>query len=113
MPKNKGRGGKNYRRGKNENISKRQLEQKEEGQDYAHVIKMLGQGRLLCLCFGDGKTRLGHIRGKMKRKVWIQANDIVMVALRDFQDEKCDVVLKFFPEEVKQLKNLKEIPEVQ
>ena len=37
MPKNKGRGGKNYRRGKNENLSKRQLEMKEEGQDYAHV----------------------------------------------------------------------------
>jgi translation initiation factor 1A len=35
-----------------------------------------------------------------------------MVALREFQDEKCDVVLKYFPEEVKQLKNLKEIPEV-
>lgn len=69
MPKNKGRGGKNYRRGKNENISKRNLEMKEEGQDYAHVIKMLGSGRLLCLCFGDGKQRLGHIRGKMKRKV--------------------------------------------
>ena len=37
MPKNKGRGGKNYKRGKNENISKRVLELKEEGQDYAHV----------------------------------------------------------------------------
>lgn len=37
MPKNKGRGGKNYRRGKNENLTKRTLEVKEEGQDYAHV----------------------------------------------------------------------------
>ena len=35
-----------------------------------------------------------------------------MVSLRDFQDEKCDIILKYFPEEVKQLKNLKEIPEV-
>jgi translation initiation factor 1A len=34
-------------------------------------MKMLGNGRLLVLCFGDGKQRLGHIRGKMKRKVWI------------------------------------------
>ena len=40
MPNNKGRGGKNYRRGKNENLSKRQLELKEEGQDYAHVRDM-------------------------------------------------------------------------
>jgi hypothetical protein len=36
----------------------------------------------------------------------------VLIALRDFQDDKCDVILKYFPEEVKQLKNLKEIPEV-
>ena len=45
-------------------------------------------------------------------EVWISGNDIVMVSLRDFQDEKCDIILKYFPEEVKQLKNLKEIPEV-
>lgn len=31
MPKNKGRGGKNYRRGKNENLTKRALETKEDG----------------------------------------------------------------------------------
>lgn len=64
------------------------------------------------LCFGDGKQRMGHIRGKMKRRVWIYTGDIVLIALREFQDEKCDVVLKYFPEEVKQLKNLKDIPEV-
>lgn len=45
-------------------------------------------------------------------QVWIQTNDIVLVALRDFQDDKCDVILKYFPEEVKQLKNSNEIPEV-
>jgi len=46
MPKNKGRGGKNYRRGKNENEQKRVLIYKEEGQEYAQVMKMLGNGRL-------------------------------------------------------------------
>lgn len=48
---------------------------------------------------------------KFVSKVWISSGDVVMVALREFQDEKCDIVLKYFPEEVKQLKNLKEIPE--
>jgi translation initiation factor 1A len=32
------------------------------------------------------------------------------ISLRDFQDEKCDVVLRFFPDEVEELKKLKEIP---
>lgn len=43
MPKNKGKGGKNRRRGKNENDNeKRELTFKEDGQEYAQVVKMLG-----------------------------------------------------------------------
>ena len=73
MPKNKGKGGKNRRRGKNENEeTKRQLEFKEPGQEYSQVVRMLGNGRCECYCF-DGVTRLGHIRGKMRKKVSLSA----------------------------------------
>ena len=73
MPKNKGKGGKNRRRGKNENEeTKRQLEFKEPGQEYAQVVRMLGNGRCECYCF-DGQTRLGHIRGKMRKKASARA----------------------------------------
>jgi len=41
---------------------------REDGQEYAQVIKMLGNGRLEALCF-DGEKRLAHIRGKMRKKV--------------------------------------------
>ena len=52
MPKNKGKGGKNRRRGKNENEeTKRQLEFKEPGQEYSQVVRMLGNGRCECYCF--------------------------------------------------------------
>lgn len=69
MPKNKGKGGKNVRRGKNEGEeTKRELLFKEPGQEYAQVMRMLGNGRCECYCF-DGSTRLGHIRGKMRKKV--------------------------------------------
>ena len=41
MPKNKGKGGKNRRRGKNENEGlKRELVFKEDGQEYAQVGSM-------------------------------------------------------------------------
>ena len=43
MPKNKGRGGKNFRRGKNENETKRELIFIEEDTEYAKVLKMLGK----------------------------------------------------------------------
>ncbi|XP_046320193.1 eukaryotic translation initiation factor 1A, X-chromosomal isoform X2 [Marmota monax] len=85
MPKNKGKGGKNRCRGKNENESeKRELVFKEDGQVYAQVIKMLGNGRLEAMCF-DGIKRLCHIRGKLRKKVWINSSDIILVGLRDYQ----------------------------
>lgn len=111
MPKNKGKGGKNRRRGKNENdANKRELIFKEDGQEYAQVIKMLGNGRLQAYCF-DGVARLCHIRGKMRKKVWINSGDIVLVGLREYQDKKCDVILKYNADEARDLKTYGELPE--
>ncbi|KAM1131109.1 hypothetical protein ACFX19_046377 [Malus domestica] len=45
-PKNKGKGGKNRKRGKNEaDDEKRELVFKEDGQESAQVLRMLGNGR--------------------------------------------------------------------
>lgn len=111
MPKNKGKGGKNRRRGKNENESeKRELVFKEDGQEYAQVIKMLGNGRLEAMCF-DGVRRLCHIRGKLRKKVWINTSDIILIGLRDYQDNKADVILKYNADEARSLKAYGELPE--
>ncbi|CAO3587759.1 hypothetical protein [Absidia glauca] len=111
MPKNKGKGGKNRRRGKNENEdNKRELDFKEEGQEYAQVVKMLGNGRLEAQCF-DGVKRLAHIRGKMRKKVWINQGDIILLSLREYQDDKADVIQKYTPEEARQLKSYGELPD--
>ncbi|CEF65259.1 Eukaryotic initiation factor 1A [Strongyloides ratti] len=96
MPKNKGKGGKNRRRGKNESdVMKRELIKKDsDDQEYAQVLKMLGNGRLIAFCF-DGKERLCHIR----------------VGLRDYQDSKADVILKYTPDEARVLKSEGHLPE--
>uniref|UniRef100_A0A7N4PVR3 Eukaryotic translation initiation factor 4C n=1 Tax=Sarcophilus harrisii TaxID=9305 RepID=A0A7N4PVR3_SARHA len=105
------KGGKNRRRGKNENESeKRELVFKEDGQEYAQVIKMLGNGRLEAMCF-DGVKRLCHIRGKLRKKVWINTSDIILVGLRDYQDNKADVILKYNADEARSLKAYGELPE--
>merc|ERR1711900_58187 len=77
---------------------KRELPFKEEGQEYAQVLKMLGNGRLEALCF-DGSKRLAHIRGKLRKKVWIN------------QGEKGDVILKYSADEARSLKAYGELPE--
>ena len=110
MPKGvKGKGGKNRRRGKNEGDEKRELIFKEDGQEYAQVLRMLGNGRLDAQCI-DGVKRLCHIRGKMRKKVWVSTGDIILLGLRDFQDEKADVILKYLPEEARSLKAYGELP---
>ena len=81
---------------------------------------MLGNGRVECYCY-DGKTRLCNIRGKMRKKVinqrfvdcqvWIGVGDIVLIGLRDFQDDKADIIMKYTTDEARQLKAYGEIPE--
>lgn len=88
---------------------KKELIFKEKGQEYAQVLKMLGNGRCESYCF-DGTKRLCHIRGKLRKRVWINIGDIILVSLRDFQDQKCDILQKYTPEEAGNLKSYGEIP---
>ena len=113
MVKNKTGGNKNKKR-KNESEDKfnqRELITKDDGQEYAQVIKLLGNSRMEVKCF-DGTNRLCHIRGTLKKKkIWILINDIILVSVREFEDNKCDALIKYNADEVKKLKKLGEIPD--
>ncbi|SCU78623.1 LAMI_0A05270g1_1 [Lachancea mirantina] len=111
MGKKNTKGGKKGRRGKNDTDGpKRELIYKEEGQEYAQITKMLGNGRVEASCF-DGIKRMAHIRGKLRKRVWMGQGDIILVSLRDFQDDQCDVVHKYNLDEARTLKNQGELPE--
>merc|ERR1719230_2322818 len=62
------------------------------------------------MCF-DGVKRLCHIRGKLRKKVWINQSDIILVGLRDYQDAKADVIQKYSADEARNLKSYGEFPE--
>lgn len=111
MPKNK-IGGKKAKRGGNNRQEKRELIFAEDGQAYGYIVKVLGSGRFEVLCY-DGKTRLGTLRGKIRKRMWINQGDTVLIALHEFTtaDEKCTVVWKYTPDETRSLKAYGEIPE--
>jgi len=88
--------------------SHRELQLKEDGQEYATVTKLVGEGRLVAKC-GDGVERLCHIRGALKKKVWIIQGDTILIGLRDFQDGKADVIAKYSDQEVRMLRSMGEI----
>ena len=105
MGRGRGKGGKNRKKGKAiQEKAKRELEFKAEGQDYGQVLRMLGNGRIECIC-ADGKKRTCTIRGSMKKRVWIHVGDIVLLGMReDFsEDGKADVMLKYFDYEARDL----------
>ena len=82
-----------------------------EHEEYAFVIKLLGNCRVLVLC-DNGNETIGVIRGSMRRfnkRVLIETGDIVAVSMREFQDNKVDIVHKYNAEQCKILINTKEI----
>jgi len=112
MPREKGIGGNKKRRGKNKStysINKNNIIKKEESQMYVRVLKMLGSGRLNALC-DDGKERLCKIRGNMIKKIFISIDNIILVSIRDFEEDKCDVINKYNDEEASILYKDREIP---
>ena len=103
MPKNTGMGGNKRKKGKKQVVEDRELIYKGEMEEYAQVTKILGDGRFECQCC-DGVKRIAHVRGKMRKRIWIANGDVVLVSLREFEDEKCDVVEKYKDYEVAKLK---------
>lgn len=95
-------GGKGHKKSKNVNVIKN-VPFKVDGCEYGRVKDLLGNGRLRVVTLIDNKERIGHIRGSMYKKIWIGKDDIVLVSLRDFQDNKCDIIHKYDGEDVKYL----------
>ena len=111
MPRGRGKGGNKRKKGKAmQTKEKRELQFKEEGQEYGQVDRLLGNGRVDCRCM-DGKKRMCTIRGSMRNRVWINAGDIVLIGLREFGDDaKADIIAKYFDEEAHELQELGELP---
>jgi len=105
MGKNIG-GGKKKKRGAkfSQEKGKREMVFKAEGQDYGLVEKMLGDMRCNVLC--SNKTSIiCHIRGRFKRRVWINHGDVVLFSLREFEDNKADIIYKYNLDEIAYLKS--------
>jgi translation initiation factor 1A len=81
MPPNK-KGGKNYKKGKHDDPDPI-LYERQPDQMYGRAIKLLGGCNVLVYC-NDNRERLCHIRGALRKKVWIAVGDILLISLREF-----------------------------
>jgi translation initiation factor 1A len=109
MPKN-AKKKKNSKNKNNNTYEKRALVYKEELQEYAKIIKMLGD-RKVTLLLADGSESLGIIPGKFRKRVWMKIGDIVLASKRDYQEGKLDIIYVYNDDEKRTLVQKYEIPE--
>ena len=121
MPKTNIKGGKKKKRGKNglvENAKIIFIEDNDKEQFYGQVSKILGSGRFSVSCFKKSgyefsmEEKICLIRGKMRKRNWININDIVVVSEREFERGKGDIIHKYSNDETNILKQMKKIPNI-
>ncbi|RLG14043.1 MAG: translation initiation factor IF-1A [Candidatus Nanohalarchaeota archaeon] len=84
-------------------ISRVRFPKKEEL--FGMIETRLGFGRMNIIC-ADGKTRIGVVPGKYKRRLWLREGDIVIILPWEYEgDKKCNVLFKYRKSHVEFLRN--------
>lgn len=85
---------------------------KEDGEEYAVVEQMLGGKRLLAHV--KGSSMLCKIRGNFRRSRadWVSKGDVLLISVREFQESKADVLYKYRAEEVRFLRRIGELDDL-
>ena len=114
MPNKKG--GKKFKKGKKTRgfNDKKQLIKKdpEESQEYAQVVNPKGNGRFELLCCDGGKVRQGTVCGQMRKRVWVNRGDLVLISKWEgmTDDTKCSIIHKYSEDEARRLQKEGDLP---
>ena len=76
---------------------------KEDGEYFALVTVMPGTEYIKVMC-EDGVERAARIPGKLRNRVFIKENDVVIVKKREYEENKVDVMWRFLPLQVQKLR---------
>jgi translation initiation factor 1A len=75
----------------------------KENQIIGTIEQRHGGNKMKVNCV-DGKERNCRVPGRLKRKLWLRPNDIVIVEPWELDNAKADVLLKYNPAQVQWLK---------
>ena len=87
------------------------LPYKPKGEMFGVAEAFQGGSRLQVIC-EDGIRRMGRIPGKLRRRMWVRENDLLIVVPWSFQDSKADVKFRYTPTQTANLKRRGKIPEI-
>ncbi len=85
------------------------LPNRRKGEMFAIADQLLGAGKIRIVC-EDGKSRLGRIPGKIKKRMWIREKDLLIVVPWDFQDEKANILYRYTNTQANYLSRTNKIP---
>ena len=80
------------------------LPHKDDREEFGLVTLMTGSEYIKVL-LENGQEISARIPGKMRKKIWIRENDVVIVKMWDTGEPKGDVVWRFMPLQVSKLKS--------
>ena len=104
------KGGKKNKRVKHQgDEEKRCLLLKDDMQEYAKIVKPLGNRRMTVL-LPDNTETIAVIPGRFRKRSYITSNNIVLISRRGFEDKKVDIIHRYSVDEAKQLYKKLEIP---
>ena len=75
----------------------------KEGQVIGIIEQRYGGNKMKVNCL-DGKERNGRVPGRLRRRLWLRPNDVIMVEPWELDDTKADILLKYNPAQVKWLR---------
>ena len=87
------------------------LPDKSKGEIFGVADQLLGASRIKVLC-ADGKSRLGRIPGKLKKRMWIREGDLVIIKPWEFQNEKANIVWRYTKTQASYLSRKRMLPSV-
>lgn len=67
------------------------------------VDTRLGGNRMDVACL-DGKTRNCRVPGRLRRRMWLRPNDVVIVKPWELDDKKADILFKYPSNQIEWLK---------
>jgi len=77
-----------------QDLTRVRIPHEKKGEILGIADQLLGASRIMVMC-SDGKKRIGRIPGKLKKRMWIRAGDLVILRAWEFQDAKADILHRY------------------
>lgn len=88
---------------------------RKDGEMFARIVEILGNERMRVFC-EDKVYRIGRVRGKIKKRVWMRQGDLVLISSWDWETQtagklgRCEIFWRYRANEIAWLERNNKVP---